>query len=275
MHEGLSVEFQEYYPEPIDKWFEVHAFPSEDGMAAFFRDITGRLKTEAQLRQTEKLAATGRMAASIAHEINNPLESVTNLLYLLGTDDALSPQSQNWVRAAESELQRVSEITTHMLRFHRQSTARAQVDLAEVLESVLMLFHGRIVQANVAVEKQFRAVRPLAAFAGELRQVFANLVGNAIDASGRGGRLILRVREADGGAGIRVTVADTGCGMDDEAKAKLFEPFFTTKGITGTGLGLWVSHELIRKHAGTVRVRSVQGRGTVFAVSLPFAGAAQ
>ena len=273
MREGVSVQFQEYSPEPIGKWFEVHAFPSEDGMAVFLRDITDRLKTETQLRQTEKLAATGRMAASIAHEINNPLESVTNLLYLLGTDAEMSPQSQEWVRAAESELQRVSEITTHMLRFHRQSTSRAEVDLAEILESVLVLFQGRIAQANVKVEKRFREARPLAAFAGELRQVFANLVGNSIDASGRGCRLILGVREAGGGSGMRVTVADTGGGMDAETKTKLFEPFYTTKGLTGTGLGLWVSHELIRKHEGTVRVRSSNAKGksgTVFSVFLPY-----
>jgi PAS domain S-box-containing protein len=276
MNEGVHVQFQEYYPEPLDKWFEIHAFPSEDGMAAFFHDITDRLKTEATLRQTEKLAATGRMAASIAHEINNPLESVTNLLYLLNSDEGMSEPSKTWVRAAESELQRVSEITTHMLRFYRQSTDRTEVDLAEVLESVLVLFHGRLMQAGLVVGKRFRPTRKLRAFAGELRQVFANLVGNAIDASTRGGKLQLRVREERspllGIEGVRVTVADSGSGMSAETKLRLFEPFYTTKGITGTGLGLWVSQELIKKHGGTVKVRSWQGperHGTVFAVFFP------
>jgi PAS domain S-box-containing protein len=283
MHEGVHVQFQEFYPEPLNRWFEVHAFPSEDGMAAFVHDITDRLKTEATLRQTEKLAATGRMAASIAHEINNPLESVTNLLYLLSTYEGMSPQSKEWVRSAESELQRVSEITTHMLRFYRQSTKRTEVDLAEILQSVLVLFQGRIVQAGVTVEQRFRRTPELHGFAGELRQVFANLVSNALDAAGPrvgevGGRLDLRVREAHcpvlGVPGVRVTVADTGCGMNGEARSRLFEPFFTTKGITGTGLGLWVSRQLIEKHGGTVRVRSSQAparHGTVFSVFFPFA----
>ena len=273
MSEGVSVQFQEYYPAPLEKFFEVHAFPSEEGMASFFRDITERLKDEAKLRQTEKLAATGRMAASIAHEINNPLESVTNLLYLLQGDATMSAESKAWVETAESELRRVSEITTHMLRFHRQSTRAEEVDLAEILESVLVLFHGRIGQAEVSVERKFRPAKKLRGFGGELRQVFANFVGNALDASVPGDRLLLRVREAcdaSGDAGIRVTIADTGCGMNAEAKAKLFEPFYTTKGITGTGLGLWVSRQLIEKHGGRIKLRSVAERGTVFSVFLPF-----
>lgn len=275
MNEGVSVQFQEYYPAPLDKWFEVHAFPSADGMAAFFRDVTMRLKTDAQLRQTEKLAATGRMAASIAHEINNPLESVTNLLYLLAADGTMGDESKGYVLQAERELQRVAEITTHMLRFHRQSTKPSDVDMVEVLNSVLVLFHGRQMQAGVTVERRFRGTAVLRGFGGELRQVFANLVGNAIDASRQGGRLLIRAVETigpDGRAGVRVTIADTGSGMDPETKQRLFEAFFTTKGATGTGLGLWVSAELIQKHGGTVRVRSSvdeRHRGTVFSVFLP------
>ncbi len=279
MYEGVNVQFQEYYPAPLDKWFEVHAFPSEDGIAAFFRDITGRLETEAKLRLTEKLAATGRMAASIAHEINNPLESVTNLLYLLRLDQQMSPESKNYVHAAESELQRVSEITTHMLRFYRQSTNRAEVDLAEVLDSVLVLFQGRLQQAGVSVERRFHPTQRMLGFAGELRQVFANLVSNALDASSERGTILLRLWECahprSGVRGVHVTVADRGCGMDETAKQRLFEPFFTTKGITGTGLGLWVSQQLIEKHGGTVRVRSSQrarDHGTIFSVFLPYEG---
>jgi signal transduction histidine kinase len=280
MYEGMHVQFQEHYPEPLEKWFEVHAFPSEDGVAVFFHDITDRLKTEATLRQTEKLAATGRMAASIAHEINNPLESVTNLLYLLGGDKEMSAQGKEWVKMAESELARVSEITTHMLRFYRQSTDRTEVELGEVLGSVLVLFQGRIAQAGVRVERRLKPTRTLRAYAGELRQVFANLVGNALDASASpGGWLMLRMREGccprAGVEGLRVTIADTGCGMSSAVLGRLFEPFFTTKGITGTGLGLWVSLQLVRKHGGTVRVRSSNGEerhGTVFSVFFPFAG---
>jgi signal transduction histidine kinase len=171
-----------------------------------------------------------------------------------------------------------------MLRFYRQSTNPTEVDLAEVLQSVEVLFHGRIAQAGVSVERRFSGSRPLRGFAGELRQVFANLVSNALDAScpdvpGSARRLALRVREEccprTHAEGVRVTVADTGCGMNEEAKRKLFEPFYTTKGITGTGLGLWVSHQLIEKHKGRVRVRSSEApghHGTVFSVFFPYEG---
>ena len=281
MYERASVQFQEYYPEPLNKWFEVHASPSQDGVAVFFRDVTERLRTEASLRQAEKLAATGRMAASIAHEINNPLEAVTNLLYLTALDPGLTDVGKSYVHEAESELRRVSEITTHMLRFYRQSTNPSAVDLCDVLESVLVLFNGRLTRAGIEVIKQFLPAQPLTGYAGELRQIFANLVGNALDAMpSAGGRLMLRVREAHNlrgaGRGLRITVADTGCGMSAATRDRIFEPFFSTKGNTGTGLGLWVSHELIGKHQGRVRVRSREAHtasGTVFALFFPFAAA--
>ncbi len=276
MNEGAEVTFQEYYPEPLNKWFEVHAFPSEEGIAVFFQDVTERLDTEAKLRQTEKLAATGKLAASVAHEINNPLEAITNLLYLVGQDGTLSSEARTYVALAEEELQRVSEITTQMLRFYRQSTEAAEVDLVEVLESVLLLYKGRAAQANMEVSRRLPEAAPLKGYAGELRQIFANLVGNSIDACRLGGQLGLRVKHvtgaADGRAGIRVTVADTGKGMNAVTLGRIFEPFFTTKGITGTGLGLWVSLELIHKHRGTVRVRSserTERHGTVFQVFFP------
>ncbi len=275
MDERIEVHFQEYYPAPLDKWFEVHASPTADGIAVFFRDITERLQTEATLRQAEKLAATGRMAASIAHEINNPLEAITNLLYLLAADPDLNSDSRSYVRDAESELRRVSEITTHMLRFYRQSTRPQDVDLHEVLDSVLVLFQGRLNRAGVLVEKRF-APAALFGFAGELRQIFANLVGNALDASSSGGRICLRVRPAShatsGAPGVRVTIADTGTGISPAARQHLFEPFFTTKGITGTGLGLWITLELVRKHHGSIRIRSSASepnRGTVFSLFFP------
>ena len=278
MQERVSVQFQEFYPEPLNKWFEVHASPSQDGVAVFFRDVTERLRTEASLRQAEKLAATGRMAASIAHEINNPLEAVTNLLYLTALDPGLTLEGKAYVHEAESELRRVSEITTHMLRFYRQSTNAAEVDLCEVLDSVLVLFSGRLTRAGVEVVKEFATARPLMGYAGELRQIFANLVGNALDAMQTGGRLRLRVRQTQDargrGEGLRITVADTGCGMSAATRERVFEPFFTTKGNTGTGLGLWVSLELIGKHRGSVRVRSRQGEaesGTAFTLFFPFA----
>lgn len=275
MEEGVEVAFQEYYPEPLNRWFEVHGYPSQEGIAVFFQDVTERLDTDAKLRQTEKLAATGKLAASVAHEINNPLEAMTNLLYLVAQDESIGPETRTYLALVDDELQRVTEITTQMLRFYRQSTDAAEVDLVEVVESVLTLFKGRLAQANVSVARRLPGRANLTGYGGELRQIIANLVGNAIDACRLGGRLAMRIRcvaGGDGRPGLRLTVADTGKGMSAATQKRIFEPFFTTKGITGTGLGLWVSLELIRKHHGTVRVRSsdrVDVHGTVFQLFFP------
>ncbi len=247
-------------------------------------EITERLQAEETLRRTEKLAATGRLAASIAHEINNPLEAVTNLLYLLRTHQPMDPAALAFVATAQEELARVSEITQQMLRFHRQSTSPQPTRLTELLESVLKLYHSRIHAANVIVTRRFRAEPTVFGFNGEIRQVFANLVGNALDAmsadaGSRTGRLFLSARlgcgrTADGlwRPGVRVSVTDTGAGMSPETLRRVFEAFFTTKQATGTGLGLWVSEEIVRKHAGTLRVRSRPGAGTTFAVFFPADG---
>ena len=269
--------------------FLVHFYPvrteqSVRWVGIIVVEITERLQAEETLRRTEKLAATGRLAASIAHEINNPLEAVTNLLYLLRTHQPMDPTAISFVATAQEELARVSEITQQMLRFHRQSTSPQPTNLAELLESVLKLYQSRIHAANVVVVTRFRAESMIFGFNGEIRQVFANLVGNALDAISvdkkpSGGRLMLSARDGWGrtveGAwchGVRVFVTDTGVGMSAETRRRVFEAFFTTKQATGTGLGLWVSEEIIRKHAGTVRVRSREGVGTTFAVFFPDSG---
>ncbi len=276
MNEGMEGSFETHYPVPQSMWIQQEVYATPDGVVTFSRDVTEKRLAQAALMQNEKLAAVGRLASSIAHEINNPLEAVTNLLYLLQMDETLGAESKGYVQEAESELRRVSEITTHMLRFYRQSTSPAAVDLGEVLESVLVLFQVRLARAGVTVEKRFETATRLQGLAGELRQVFANLVGNALDATREGGRLVLKLRDSrcvrTGRAGIRVTVADTGSGMSAAVQKKVFEPFFTTKGNTGTGLGLWVSLELIQKHRGTVRLRSCEGEarhGTVFCLFFP------
>lgn len=247
-------------------------------------DITERLQAEEVLRRTEKLAAAGRLAASIAHEINNPLESVTNLLYLLETNKSLDATAGEWVASAQSELARVAEITQQTLRFYRQSTSPTYTDVAETLDSILTLYQGRLHSGRVEVIRKDGHDTRIFAFSGELRQVFANLIGNAIDAMPQGGCLFLRVRcgcgrDADGlwRRGVRITVADTGTGMSKETLDRLFEAFFTTKQATGTGLGLWVSYEILCKHKGAVAVRSRQGAnsGTVFALFLPEDGLAR
>jgi PAS domain S-box-containing protein len=247
-------------------------------------DASDRKRSEEALRRSEKLAVTGRLAASIAHEINNPLEAITNLLFLLRNFSDLPEGAQQYASMAEYEVRRIAEITQQTLRFYRQPTQPARATLSELLDSVLSLYQGRISALDIRVERDYDPELSLFCFAGEIRQVFANLVGNAVDASSAGGRLLLRARHSHdwknpAQTGIRFAIADTGAGMEPEIREHIFEAFFTTKEVTGTGLGLWVSHEIILKHHGLMRVRSraaTQGNGkppatvgTVFEVFIP------
>ena len=235
-----------------------------------------RRKAENALLQSEKLAVAGRLAASIAHEINNPLESVTNLLYLINTSSSLE-ESKLYSATAMDELKRVSEIAIHTLKFFRQLSKPTTVYLTELVDSALVLYQGRLVSSRVSVQKDFRACPPITAMAGELRQVIVNLVGNAVDAMRGGGTLNIRIdraREYSNGSrpGMRLTIADNGSGIPPEIKNRLFEPFISSKGDTGTGLGLWVSSEIVRKHGGTIKFKSSFSpptTGTVFSIFLP------
>jgi signal transduction histidine kinase len=239
--------------------------------------LAERCKAEEALRKSEKLAVTGRLAASMAHEINNPLESVVNLLYLISTC-SLPEDSFKYTQMAMSELARVSEIVTQTLKFHRQQSKPDMVQITEIMESALALYQGRLMSAQIVIEKDFRECQPILAMAGELRQLIVNLVGNAVDAMAiSGGTLKLRItntREHSNGSrpGIRLTISDTGSGIHPEIKKKLFEPFISTKGDTGTGLGLWVSYGIVQKHSGKIQVKSSAispATGTVFSVFLP------
>jgi signal transduction histidine kinase len=247
-------------------------------------DASDRKRSEDALRKTEKLAATGRLAASIAHEINNPLEAITNLLFLLHNFCELKDPALNYVVMAQHEARRISEITQQTLRFYRQSTLPARANMSELLDSVLSLYQGRLNTLSIKVERDYDSAMDLFCFAGEIRQVFANLVGNAIDATSAGGRLVIRARRSSNWKdpiekGVRFAVADTGSGMEPEVVERVFEAFFTTKEVTGTGLGLWVSHEIIMKHKGLVRVRSrtisngseqqARPSGTIFMLFFP------
>jgi PAS domain S-box-containing protein len=270
-------------PEPRrSRTWLVHLYPvrtetdSTRWVGAILVDTTEQKRSEETLRRTEKLAATGRLAASIAHEINNPLEAVTNLLFLI-RQESLSPDAARFAELAQQEVTRVSEITQQTLRFYRQSTLPALSNVAELLDSVITLYLGRIQTLQIDLRRDYDRSLQLFCFSGELRQLFANLIGNALDAmTPDGGRLIVRIHGATvkGNAGIRISVADTGGGIGQEARRHIFEPFFTTKEATGTGLGLWVSEQIIRKHHGSVRVRSrVTGRtGTVFSIFFPATG---
>ena len=255
--------------------------PGQEGahMLTAVQNITEARHSQAALMQAEKLAVVGRLAASIAHEINNPLEAVTNLIYLAKGSDGLAT-AREYLGVAEEELARVAAIATQTLRFHRQSTKARAVRWEELIESVMAIYQGRIVNQQVTVERRDRAERAVVCYDGEIRQVLSNLVGNAVDAArSEGGRLLLRSREGrdwqTGRAGLVVTVADTGSGMSEATKRKVFEAFYTTKGNNGTGLGLWVSKEIVRRHGGRLLLRSRQsegGSGTVFCLFLPFDG---
>jgi PAS domain S-box-containing protein len=246
-------------------------------IAAASAEITRQKRAEAALMQSEKLAAVGRLAASIAHEINNPLESVTNLLYLVRSHD-LPTDVQEYLETAERELHRVSAITNLTLRFHKQTTHPSEVSCDQLIGEVLSIYHGRLINSNISVEKRTRDARPIRCFEGEIRQILSNLIGNSIDAMHPdGGRLLLRSREGrnqyTGEKGLVITVADSGPGMSAEVADRIFEPFFTTKGFSGTGLGLWISREIATRHRGRLGVRSSErpgGCGTVFTLYLPY-----
>ena len=264
----------------ITSAYPIHTTPSQvRWVGLFVLDASDRKRSAVALRKTEKLAATGRLAASIAHEINNPLEAITNLLYLLSNHAELEEPACSYVKMAEHEVRRIAEITQQTLRFYRQSTLPARANLAELLDSVLSLHQGRLRNLGIAVEKKYDSNTDLYCFAGELRQVFANLIGNAIDAMPAGGRLVLRARRSQDWTdpsrrGVRFQVADTGSGMTAAVRKHIFEPFFTTKEVTGTGLGLWVSSEIVVKHRGSMRVRShsdeLGGKsGTIFELFFP------
>ncbi len=248
------------------------------GVVMVFRDITQRRQTEQILRTSERLAQAGRLSATIAHEIRNPLDTVSNLIYLLRHEREASEASTQYLEMASDELARIAQITGQLLTFHREARAPVDVDLADVLRSVLVLHAPQIRRGHIKVEQRLEATHPVRGFPGELRQVFSNLVGNAIDAMPHGGKLVLHVRESSLASdsscqGVRVTVLDTGAGIPLGVRRNLFAPFFTTKGEKGTGLGLWVSRGIIEKHEGTIYLRSstLPGQnGTSFSVFLPF-----
>jgi signal transduction histidine kinase len=272
MDQRVAVEF-EYYYEPLANWFQYHVYPLlDDGIIMYARDITETRKTEEALKKSEQLAAAGRLAASIAHEINNPLEAVTNLLYLANMDSSVTGNTRYLLETADRELRRLSHIAARSLKFYRQHTAPALSSLEELIESVLFFYETEIHIRKISLERRYRAAPRVLYHPGEFRQVITNLIGNALDALPRHGRLVVGVRpsmDAAGSRGIAVTVADNGCGMDREILDRLFLPFATTKGDAGTGLGLWVSKGILDKHHTKIAVRSRRDSGTVFRLFVP------
>jgi signal transduction histidine kinase len=231
---------------------------------------------EDALRKTEKLLVASRLALSISHEINNPLAAVTNLLYLIGLSSAL-PEAKGMADTAAQELARVAEIVTQTLRFYRDPSKPTLVHISDIVDSALALYQPRLASADIVIERDFRDCSPIVAMPGEIRQMTLNLIGNAFDAIGQGGRLKIRAANAhqhSNGSlrGVRLTIADTGTGVHPDVRSSIFEPFVSTKGDTGTGLGLWLTSQIVRKHGGTIQVKSralAPYSGTVFSVFLP------
>ena len=242
------------------------------GMVGIVQDVTARKLQEAVLRQSEKLAATGRLAASIAHEINNPLEAVTNLIYLARTDPLTPPAVQRQLEIADDEVARVSQIAQQTLGFYRDTTRPAEIDMNDLLTRVVDLFSRKLQLKQLECRVDLDPHMRIFGLAGEMRQVFSNLLVNAIDASASG---TIRVRgrhcRRSGCRGVSVLVSDQGAGIPHHIRPRLFSPFFTTKEALGTGLGLWVTRGIVEKHGGAVRFRSrtETPSGTVFRVFLP------
>jgi PAS domain S-box-containing protein len=277
------AEFRVVWPNGETHWICGHGKPIVDEtgvpvrMVGMGADITHRHVAEEALRRSEKLATAGRLAATIAHEINNPLEAVTNLLYLMRQDSHLSHEAQALLRATDEQLSRVNHIARQTLGFYRDRNTPETVHVVQVIEELLGIFQTRLAARQIHVVKEYERVGAITAFKGELRQVLSNLITNAIDASAVGSRLILRVKPENSApvnamSPVRVEVEDFGCGIQPAERPRIFEAFFTTKSEVGTGLGLWVSKQIVEKNGGQIAFRTNcdDGHsGTCFSVIMP------
>jgi PAS domain S-box-containing protein len=242
------------------------------------RDITKRKLSEAALIKSEKLATAGRLAATLAHEINNPLQAVTNLMAILSQSPKLEGQDREYAMMAADELGRVTHLTRQSLSFYREATHSTAVNVEEVLENVLTLYHRNLLARKITITKRFRLTGTIQSYPGEIRQVFSTLLVNAMEAVAEGGKIALHVtRSSDPSknsamSGIQITLADNGGGIPSQDLDRIFEPFFTTKGEQGTGLGLWVARTIVHRLGGKIRVRSSIHPGksnTCFSIFLP------
>lgn len=269
------------------RWFLSRALPIRDANGKIVRwfgtntDITDRKQAEDALLRSERLAAMGRLAGIIAHEINNPLEAISNAFYLLHDHPSLDEEARYYSRLAEEELARIAHITRQTLSFYRESQQPGPVSLSEILDNVIELQSRKLRLNSIAFERDFRTTGRIQGFSVELKQVFLNLISNAVQAMPEGGRLRLELIEShvrDAHSGMRVNICDTGVGIKPEHAVKIFEPFFSTKDTKGTGLGLWISRGIIQKYGGTIRFRTMHfktGNVTCFSVFIPGAAVAE
>lgn len=243
------------------------------GASAIARNLSAQLHSEEAVRRSQRLATAGRLVASIAHEINNPLEAVLNLIYLAQND----PQKAvRYLSMAEQEVHRASQIAQRTLGLVRDSGSIDTIDPATIMDEILQLYARKIQSKQIHVIRSYRGSSKISGYSGEVRQLLTNLLVNAVDAMDADGLLQVRVRAGQrwrpGETGVRITIADDGSGIPPDRIRNIFEPFYTTKKDSGTGLGLWVSQGIVHKHGGSIRVRSrtkAPGRGTVFSIFLP------
>lgn len=273
-HSEYEIEYRTMRPDGSMYWTAARGAVEYDAdgkplrMVGMCMDITRRQQTEETLRKTEKLAAAGRLAATIAHEVNNPLEAITNLLFL-AKNEADADERTRLLELADKELQRVSHITRQTLGFYRDSGRPLRVDLSEIVHNVLDVFQGKLRAKRIQVEFLEEKDAIIYAAPGELTQVVSNLISNAVDASAIGSRIRIRVKRA--GHRVLLVVSDQGAGIPAAARSMVFEPFFTTKKDVGTGLGLWISRRIVESHGGRIRFRSRNSgaeSGTTFLVTL-------
>ncbi|HMG86835.1 MAG TPA: ATP-binding protein [Terracidiphilus sp.] len=282
------MQYRVRWPDGSLHWLESQGKSEMDAQGKVTRifgvmaDITRRKQADEALLRAEKLAVAGRLAASVAHEINNPMEAVANMLYLISMTDSLE-DARMQASSALDELMRIALVAQSTLKFHREIGTPKDTLLSEVMESVLAVFRGKLQAMEIDVETKVYRERPISCMLSETQQIFANLVANAIEAMDQNDRLVIRIRPSRDWRdritqGMRVTICDTGAGIDRSNFGRIFEPFFTTKTETGTGLGLWVVAQLLERHKGSVRVRSSQregSSGTAFSVFLPFGETAE
>jgi len=245
------------------------------GAAKIARDITQQKRLEAAVQVSERLASVGRLAATVAHEINNPLEAITNFIYLSRHYQGLPDTVKQYLDYADHELSRVAHLARQTLGFYRDTSQATLVYVPRLVDDVLGIYQSKVNYKHLTIEREIEPGLTICAMQGEMKQVLSNLLANAIDASHAGGRIIIRARRSrnleSGRSGVRMTIADTGSGIDEAHKPKLFKPFFTTKKEVGTGLGLWLSKDLLEKKGGSIqfRSRSAMPSGTVMSIFLP------
>lgn len=277
-----DVEFRSVRPDGREQWIAARGalFRDESGkptrMLGISLDVTNRKRAEEAIRETQRLVGAGRMAASVAHEINNPLAAVVNIIYLLRNNKSLDPDAARLVEWADRELSRVAYIVSQTLGFYRQSDRPVAVSIREAVADVFELLKGKLQALSIEAYVSVECEGIIHGHSTEIRQVVSNLVINALEAMPSNGRLHLKVTPSrdwnhDGQPGVRIYVHDNGSGIPATAKAQIFEPFFSTKTDKGTGLGLWVIRSIVEKYGGSIHMRSSQGLrpGTSFSVFLP------